>query len=126
KDQEFDLLVVDVFSSDSIPVHILTIEAFELYFRHLSPTGILALNLSNRYLDLSSVAHGAAAALGGSTVLIRTPAREAEGYLAAEWMLVTRERGRFDDLRVHGRAISLRGGARYWTDRYSDLFSILR
>src|SRR5207248_87325 len=49
--QQFDLLAVDAFSSDSIPVHLLTIEAFQLYFRHLRPGGILAVHISNRAAD---------------------------------------------------------------------------
>jgi SAM-dependent methyltransferase len=125
-DQNLDLLVVDVFSSDSIPVHILTLEAFELYFRHLVPGGLLALNLSNRYLDLAPIAHGAAAALGHHAVLIRTPEREAEGYLAAEWMLVSAKRERLEDPLIRAAAEALDGTARFWTDGYSNLFSILR
>ena len=56
--QNFDVLAVDAFSSDSIPVHLLTKEAMELYFRHLRPDGILAVHISNRYLDLQPVLAG--------------------------------------------------------------------
>ena len=62
--QNFDLLVVDAFSSDVIPVHLLTREAIQLYFRHLKPAGVLALHISNLYLDLKPVAAGGARAVG--------------------------------------------------------------
>ncbi len=53
--QQFDLMAIDAFTSDAIPVHLLTREAFALYFRHLKPAGILAVHVSNRYLDLVPV-----------------------------------------------------------------------
>src|SRR4029077_1832237 len=65
--QDFDVLAVDAFSSDSIPVHLLTVEAFELYFRHLKPTGILAVHVSNKYLELKPIVGLAAQALGKQT-----------------------------------------------------------
>ena len=57
---QLDLLAVDAFSSDAIPVHLLTREALAVYFRHLKPDGILALHISNRYLDLEPVCAKAA------------------------------------------------------------------
>ena len=60
----FDVLAVDAFSSDSIPVHLLTLEAMELYFRQLKPDGILAVHISNRYLDLQPVLEGETAPPG--------------------------------------------------------------
>ena len=62
--QQFDILVVDAFSGDAVPVHLLTVEAFRTYFRHLKPGGILALNTTNRYLDLNPVMAHAAAKFG--------------------------------------------------------------
>ena len=63
-DQQFDILVMDAFSGDSVPVHLITREAFQLYRRHLKPGGILAVNVSNRYLDLRPVMERAASELG--------------------------------------------------------------
>jgi spermidine synthase len=56
--QQFDLLVMDAFSGDSAPVHLITREAFEIYFRHLKPRGLLAVNITNTYLDLLERARG--------------------------------------------------------------------
>src|SRR5213078_3014628 len=58
--QQFDVLVMDAFSGDSVPVHLITREAFEIYFRHLKPGGILAVNITNRYLNLEPVMERAA------------------------------------------------------------------
>src|SRR6185369_5591042 len=58
--QQFDILVMDAFSGDSVPVHLITKEAFATYFRHLKPDGILAVNISNAYLDLEPVMERAA------------------------------------------------------------------
>ena len=69
--QQFDLMAIDAFSSDAIPVHLLTREAFALYFRHLKPTGILAVHVSNRYLDLVPVVSRNARDLGQSRLRCR-------------------------------------------------------
>ncbi len=66
--QNYDILAVDAFSSDAIPVHLLTREAIQLYFRHLKPEGVLALHISNRYLDLKPVCEGGAASVGRAGV----------------------------------------------------------
>ena len=62
--QNYDVLAVDAFSSDAIPVHLLTREAFALYFRHLQPGGVLAVHVSNKHLDLEPVVAMAAESLG--------------------------------------------------------------
>ena len=62
--ENFDVLAVDAFSGDAIPVHLLTSEAMDLYFRHLRPDGILAVHISNRYLDLVPVLAGEALSTG--------------------------------------------------------------
>ena len=62
--ENFDVLAVDAFSSDAIPIHLLTREAMELYFHHLRPDGILAVHISNRYLDLQPVLAGETNATG--------------------------------------------------------------
>src|SRR5438105_9476048 len=59
-DQHFDILVMDAFSGDSVPVHLITKEAFATYFRHLKPDGILAVNITNTYLRLEPVIERAA------------------------------------------------------------------
>ncbi len=86
--QGFDLLAVDAFSGDSIPVHLLTREAFELYFRHLKPDGMLAVHVSNQYLNLAPVVQGAAAFLGKHSVIVNSPDDHANGIYRASWILI--------------------------------------
>ena len=82
------MLAVDAFSGDSIPVHLLTRQAFELYFRHLKPGGVLAVHISNKYLNLEPVVAAAAAWLDKEAVLISNPDDHQNGVYAATWILV--------------------------------------
>jgi spermidine synthase len=66
---QFDILVIDAFSGDSIPVHLLTQEAFDLYERHLRDDGILAVHITNTFVDLTDIVRNAASAIGMHAVL---------------------------------------------------------
>ena len=126
--QGFDVLVVDAFSGDSIPVHLLTREAFELYFRHLNPKGVLAVHISNQYLNLAPVVAGAANWLGKEAVMVENKADSPRGIYRATWVLVGNRQG------FHRPARDREGGNRsrgqrapqlQWTDDYSSLFKVL-
>jgi hypothetical protein len=137
-DQRFDLLILDAFSSDSVPVHLLTREAFALYERHLAPGGVLVLHVSNLHLDLPRIVHPTAAALGFHAMEVHTRARAERLTLAASWMILSRDRAFLDRLaarlepqRASGDALvgsrpAGRGTQRVWTDDYSNLFGILK
>lgn len=123
--QQYDVLVIDAFSSDAIPVHLLTIEAFASYLRHLKPAGTLAFHVSNRYLNLAPVVASAARALQRHAVVIESPADDAVAQYRAVWVLVGSEavlRGmsRGSDARVPAER------ARHWTDDYSNLLAVLK
>jgi hypothetical protein len=126
--QNFDVLAVDAFSSDSIPVHLLTREAFALYFRHLNAHGVLAIHVSNRYLDLAPVVAGTAASLGKEARLVANDEDEENDILASEWVLVANRPDYFADpsLRDHAQRIVASRRLRTWTDDYSNLFQILK
>ncbi len=126
--QNFDILSVDAFSSDAIPIHLLTREALALYFRHLKPDGILALHISNRYLDLAPVCSAGAAYFHKEA---RTVSDEPEAsYLSSStWVLVTSHPQWFDASSFSGADIAptpLKAGFRPWTDDYSNIVQILR
>lgn len=126
--QEFDLLAVDAFSGDSIPVHLLTREAFELYFQQLKPDGVLAVHISNSYLDLRPVVAGAAANLGKEAVLIQNLDDHPRGISVAVWVLLG-DPAKFEGQRDIERkgAILLPGAKnRMWTDDFSNLFEALK
>ena len=87
--QNYDILAVDAFSSDAIPVHLLTREAIQLYFRHLKPEGVLALHISNRYLDLKPVCEGGAEAVGRQAWVVEDEGDDASYLSSSTWVLVT-------------------------------------
>jgi hypothetical protein len=127
--QRFDVLAVDAFSSDSIPVHLLTREALELYFRHLARGGVLAVHVSNRYLNLIPVVAGNGAALGRAVLLVRDKEGEEDYLDSSDWMLVSADAGLFEQPAFQKgdvRWLKGRPGFRDWTDDYSNLFQILR
>jgi hypothetical protein len=125
--RQFDLLAVDAFSGDAVPVHLLTQEAFRLYWRHLKPDGVLAVHVTNRYLKLGPVVAAAAAADGRRAMMVAYSGDRRKNESASDWVLVTSRPGFFDlpDLAAAARPVSI-AGTRAWTDDYSNLLSVLR
>jgi len=126
--QNFDVLILDAFSGDSVPAHLLTLEAFQIYLRHLKPDGIIAVQISNQYLCLAPVIEKAAAALGlGSTRIIT--AEKGDDY-ATDQVLLTRNTA---FLRANPPTPLTPADAEHekrmnppvWTDRRHDLFQVL-
>lgn len=125
--ENFDVLAVDAFSSDSIPVHLLTREAMQLYFHHLKPDGILAVHISNRYLDLEPVLEGEAKALGKTAREMDTEDDDATDVFAATWILLVAPPAQFDSALVAASTpLHSTKNVRLWTDDYSNLFKILK
>lgn len=125
--QNFDVLVVDAFSGDAIPIHLLTREAFALYIRHLKPGGILAVHVSNRYLDLAPIVKLAAEHFGMHARLIDSDEDEDTGVYTAGWVLVTASPDVFTKKALVGVAVEIRLKSKVqpWTDDYSSIYSIL-
>jgi SAM-dependent methyltransferase len=125
--QHFDVLAVDAFSGDAIPVHLLTREAVALYFRHLKTGGILAMHISNRYLDLKPVLAAESQAAGLAARVVESPPDEARGNVAASWVLLASSEKDFGvEVARSSTALAPRGSEWLWTDEYSNLFRILR
>jgi SAM-dependent methyltransferase len=126
--ENFDVLAVDAFSSDSIPVHLLTREAFALYLRHLKPDGILAIHVSNRYLDLAPVVNQEAAAQNKPVLLIDSDSDEAADTSEASWVLVSSRADYWEKpyFKNASTPIPKRAKLRMWTDDYSNLWQILK
>lgn len=127
--QQFDILVMDAFSGDSVPVHLITREAFQTYFRHLKPGGIVAVNISNKYLDLQPVMESAAAHFGKIALSFSFTAGD-DDFLcfSNQWVLVVDPSlpGRYRDLLGAGQVLRGNRGFRVWTDDFSDMYRILR
>jgi SAM-dependent methyltransferase len=125
--ENFDVLAVDAFSSDSIPVHLLTLEAMKVFYRHLKPDGILAVHISNRYLDLEPVLAGLTAATGKAARVVDTEDDESQDVFGATWVLVTSPATGFDATVIaKSAALESKRTVRLWTDDYSNLFKILK
>lgn len=127
--KHFDVLAVDAFSGDAIPVHLLTRQAFALYWRHLKPDGVLAVHVSNHYLNLGPVVSLAAAETGRPARMVSLNDDDDEEAISpSDWVLVTSRPGFFDlpELKGSGEPITGIPGLRTWTDDYSNLYRILR
>jgi hypothetical protein len=119
---------VDAFSGDSIPVHLLTRQAFDLYFRHLKPAGLLAVHISNKYLDLEPVVAAAAAWFDREAVMISNSDDHQKGVYAASWILVGSRAGFLGQPQIEkaGTVLAPAKSGALWTDDYSSLLKILR
>ena len=128
--QDFDLLVLDAFNSDSIPVHLLTKEAFEIYQRHLKAGGVIAVHVSNASLDLSPIVLGLAQEFGYPTRVIESPGGGDEWWdLPSTWVVLSRDLGFLEaptlrEATKPGAAAAAKMAL--WTDDFSSLFSLVR
>lgn len=126
--QDFDVLVLDTFSSDSIPVHLVTKEAFALYLEHLAPDGIIAAHITNLHLDLQPVFWQIAQYYGLSMARVNYEGDSDGGY-ASHWILLAHDPALLDIPAIQGEAVDLSGystNLKLWTDDYSNLFQILK
>jgi hypothetical protein len=126
---DFDLIAVDAFSSDAIPVHLLTSECADIYRQRLKPGGLLLLHISNRRLDLEPVARGMARHLGWKSVYIVSAADHRTGESEAHWMLMTSDTAFLEKPTVSSNAVSWLGPARgplTWTDDFASLWHVLK
>jgi spermidine synthase len=128
----FDLIVIDAFSSDSIPVHLLTREALQLYLSRLRPGGVIALHISNRFLHLEPVV-AAVVATTGQRALSKfedqiPSADAARGRYQTHWVVITTNEDRFAALRGESgwRPLRNEAGVIAWTDDYSNLLNSIQ
>jgi predicted O-methyltransferase YrrM len=126
--QRFDVLVVDAFSGDAIPLHLLTAQAMDLYKRHLAQGGILAFHISNQHVDLEPEITQLAKAAGMDVRRVSSLVNEQRGEFTATWMLLTDNPSFFTqpDVASRVRQPVANPKARLWTDDYSSLLPLLR
>jgi spermidine synthase len=125
--QNFDVLVVDAFSSDAIPVHLITSEAVAIYKRHLKPGGVVAFHVTNRFLNLIPVVEALAAANG--LAVIHIPDEGADPVASrSDWMLLSTNTELFarPELAGHTREIVAQRDWRLWTDSFNNLVQVLK
>jgi len=125
--QAFDVLAVDAFTSDAIPVHLLTKEAFAQYWRHLKPDGVLAVHVTNRYIDLEPIVALAAEEAAKTARMVYLPIDDANAVNNSFWILITGNPSFFTPpIRNVSTPAMTRPGVRAWTDDYSNLWQLLR
>lgn len=124
----FDVLAVDAFSSDSIPVHLLTRQAIQIYTRCVVDGGIIAVHISNRFLDLKPVLANLAADLGLNARLVRDEPDETSNASSSDWVLISTRRAAFERAPLADRVEALKTDPRVgvWTDQFNNLLGILK
>ncbi len=126
--QQFDVLAIDAFSSDSIPVHLITREAMALYKRHLKPNGVVAFHISNRYLDLTGVTKHLANDAGMKALLVKNDPNEDSYLYRSDWVLISNNSQFLQTLSDQGLGQEFGNTLRLrpWTDSFNNLFEVLK
>jgi SAM-dependent methyltransferase len=128
--QGFDVLAVDAFSSDSIPVHLITREALAVYMRHMKPGGIVAFHVSNRFLELPPVVARLAKEHGLAVTLVSDEGKDGDDdHTKTDWVLIAREAKTLEAPQIKAASPVTpeeRPHWRTWTDDYSNLIQILK
>jgi len=127
--QGFDLLVLDAFTSDAVPLHLLTVEAFETYLRHLRPEGVIAVHVSTVHLELQGVVWRLAEHFNLERAWIEGDEDESMGVFASDWILLTRDRELLSRPLVRRAATPPKASwnrVDLWTDDRVNLLQILR
>lgn len=126
ENQQFDLLAVDAFSSDAIPMHLLTVECGAIYWQHLKPDGILVLHISNRYLDLSGVAQALADANQKQMRTVDCDDDPETGQSSSTWVLITSNRAFLDEAEMRdAKPTPKEKPTVKWTDDFASLWQVL-
>jgi len=127
--QQLDVLILDAFSGDAIPSHLLTKEAFAIFRRHLKPNGVIAVHISNRHLHLEPVVLSQAEHLNMHCVQILNRPDNAQAILLSNWMLVTNNRTFLENPQIAEVSRTFRkqpgGDFPLWTDRFNNMFQLL-
>jgi hypothetical protein len=130
--QNYDLLAIDAFSGDSIPMHLVTREAMAAYVRHLKPDGVIVFQATNRFVDIAPVVERLAAEFGMTAVLVSDGADSSEGFdywvSSTDQIIVTRNQQLLaaEPIRAVAEKILPRPGFRVWTDDFYNLLEILK
>jgi hypothetical protein len=125
--QGYDVLAVDAFSGDSVPVHLITREALAVYMRHVRPDGVVAFHVTNKHLSLAPVVRQIAQDAQLLSVLIHDPATDSS-LRATDWVLVTRSARvlKHTEILESARPFPVIPGLGVWTDDFNNLFDVLK
>jgi hypothetical protein len=124
--QAYDILVIDAFSGDAIPVHLLTQECFQTYFAHMATDGVLAINVTNRYLTLAPIVRRIADRHDYTAVYIHTPADLNDDINASDWVIISNNEEFMERDEILERCNEWPMVGPLWSDDYSSLFAAFR
>ena len=126
--QQYDILVVDAFSSDSIPIHLITLEAIDVFLKHIKPDGVIAFHVTNRYLDLKSVLALLAQARGLTAVSIYDDGTSSPLAYSSSWVVLAKNPAVLKKISIEGapEKIDIPEGLKVWTDDFSNVFEVLK
>jgi hypothetical protein len=127
--QRFDVLAIDAFSSDAIPVHLITSEAMDVYLRHMQPDGVIAFHVTNRFLDLAPVVDALAKSHGLQAVLVSDDTQDSLGTTSrSDWVLVARNMHVLGRAAIAGASEPIRPHPewRLWTDDFNNIVQVLK
>jgi spermidine synthase len=129
-DNSYNMIVIDAFTSDNIPIHLMTLEAIELYFQKLKHDGVLVIHISNRFLDLEPVLQKASEAMGIRALAKVSDVGKVEDSelmtYASHWVAFSRNEQTLKKLEQYGWSdVRPRSGIHLWTDQYSNIFMVL-
>ncbi|MFN2533071.1 MAG: fused MFS/spermidine synthase [Pyrinomonadaceae bacterium] len=120
----YGILVMDAFSSDSVPAHLLTTEALTLYLQKLEPDGMLAFHISNRYLNLEPLLAGLSHRAGLSAFIRRDNERNVPAKYPSSWVVMARKDASLGTIPNDSRWTRLQGD-RVWTDDFSNILTLI-
>ncbi len=126
--QAFDVLAVDAFSGDSVPIHLITREAMTVYLRHMQPDGVIAFHVTNRFLAMAPVVEKIAQAEGVHAVLVHDEAEHSEALRRTDWVLVSRNPQSLVSAAIRQSTVAITpiAGLKPWTDDFNNLFGVLK
>lgn len=125
--ERYNVIVLDAFSGDSVPVHLLTYESFLLYLKHLTDDGVIALHISNKFLELEPVIRTASTRLHLLIRRVEQPEDESRALSRASWVLLTKDPDFFDRAGIsEPPSLPITSQASLWTDDHSNQFQILK
>lgn len=125
--QAFDVLAVDAFSGDSVPIHLITAEAMDVYLRHVQPEGVVAFHVTNRFLNLPPVVEKIALSKDLHVAFVHDEATDSD-LRRTDWMLVSRSAARLQQPAIKEATSPVQriAGLRLWTDDFNNLFGVLK
>ena len=123
--QRFDVLAIDAFSSDAIPIHLLTFESVQIYLAHLREDGILAVHVTNRFVDLLPIVQRLADVTGLSAIYVENYSNSSRAVSSSDWVLLTKNQAFLDLEIVHEDEEEMPAPGPLWTDDFSSLFRVV-